>query len=178
MKKLICLILTCITFCLPLEAWATDNQEKRYSAEELMKGSDNLDDYREELQIIQIGVRETKNCLFVGVRNLTEYKKDRIKEISGIENIEFKEVTDKDIWENEPKSDYNIIEEVSSYKNESVEISFIPNESYITISGFNGTVTKEKIPESFSFINEKDVTYINPQYLSDLIQEKAFKFKA
>ena len=51
-----------------------DNPAK-YSLEQLLDGSDKLDNYWNQLEIVQVGVRQIDNGLFVGCFNLTDYKK-------------------------------------------------------------------------------------------------------
>lgn len=90
-----------------------DNPAK-YSLEQLLDGSDKLDNYWNQLEIVQVGVRQIDNGLFVGCFNLTDYKKENIKRISGIDNIEFKEFSEDDVWDigdenSEPDSENEIM---------------------------------------------------------------------
>ena len=67
-------------YSIPEYAFASEIYETNYSTEQLLEGSDALDNYIEELEIVTISVRENDNKLVVGCRNLTEEKENKIKE--------------------------------------------------------------------------------------------------
>lgn len=78
---------------------AVISSSEKYSESELLKGSDKLDSYWDELEICQVGVRASEGKLFVAVFNLSDEKKEKIKEISGIKNIDFAQYSKDDIWD-------------------------------------------------------------------------------
>ncbi len=146
--------------------------EKNYTAEELIEGSDALDNYIDELEIVTIGVRENDSKLVVGCHNLTEEKKKRIKEITKIENIEFIEYKN-DYFDSGKKEDYDEIikEAINSCKTENLEITFTPAINTITVKHVDGSYENIEINNDMSFIDENGVTYINVNNIKDFVQE-------
>ena len=111
-------------YSIPVCSFASEQYETNYSTEQLLEGSDALDNYIDELEIVTIGVRENDSKMVVGCHNLTEEKKKRIKEITKIENIEFIEYKN-DYFDSGEKEDYDEIikEAINNYKTENLEIS-------------------------------------------------------
>lgn len=154
---------------------AVISSSEKYSESELLKGSDKLDSYWDELEICQVGVRASEGKLFVAVFNLSDEKKEKIKEISGIKNIDFAQYSKDDIWDygkTDNKKTY--AEAVNKYKNETADISFMAESNILTIKNSQGISTK-KLNENIAFI-ENGTTYINPEYVGDILEQPGFVF--
>ena len=154
---------------------AVISSSEKYSESELLKGSDKLDSYWDELEICQVGVRASEGKLFVAVFNLSDEKKEKIKEISGIKNIDFAQYSKDDIWDYGKTDNKKMYAEaVNKYKNETADISFTAESNILTIKNSQGISTK-KLNENIAFI-ENGTTYINPEYVGDILEQPGFVF--
>lgn len=154
---------------------AVISSSEKYSESELLKGSDKLDSYWEKLEICQVGVRASEGKLFVAVFNLTDEKEEKIKDISGIKNIEFAQYSKDDTWDygkNDKKNAYD--EAINKYKNEILDISFIEESNILKIKNSQG-ISIKKLNENIAFI-ENGTTYINPEYVGDILEQPGFVF--
>ena len=124
----------------------------------------------DELEICQVGVRASEGKLFVAVFNLRDEKKEKIKEISGVKNIDFAQYSKDDIWDygkTDNKKTY--AEAVNKYKNETADISFTAESNILTIKNSQEISTK-KLNENIAFI-ENGTTYIDQEYVGDILEQ-------
>lgn len=159
-------------YSVPVCSFASEQYEMNYSTEQLIEGSDALDNYIDELEIVTIGVRENDSKLVVGCHNLTDEKKKRIKEITKIENIEFIEYNN-DYFDSGEKENYDevIKQAINNYKTENLEIFFTPEKNTITVKHSDGSYENIEINNDMSFTDENGVTYINVNNIKDFVQE-------
>lgn len=177
-KVLSLLLILSIMLSISFTAYSSENSSIRYTEDELIEGSNKLDGHWEELEIVQVGIRINEGKLYVACFNLNEEKKEKIRNISDIENIEFTEFGKEDFWSgaDDIVTDDYLTDVISEYVCERKSIMFFPNSNIISIKDKNNEVTEVQLEETFSFVDRNGITYVNPEYIKYLLQEQYFNF--
>ena len=146
-KVLSLLLILSIMLSISFTAYSSENSSIRYTEDELIEGSNKLDGHWEELEIVQVGIRINEGKLYVACFNLNEEKKEKIRNISDIENIEFTEFGKEDFWSgaDDIVTDDYLTDVISEYVCERKSIMFFPNSNIISIKDKNNEVTEVQL---------------------------------